>query len=79
MERVQGKKRRLHRLLCEGPAEPSDTSSGHSSAVKRHHNNKTVFQGNEHGVSERSQTHKMSSSEAAGENGLVKERKRKTG
>ena len=33
MERVQGKKE-IPRLVCEGPVEPSDTSSGHSSALK---------------------------------------------
>lgn len=34
VERGQGEKKEIPRLVCEGPAEPSDTSSGHRSALK---------------------------------------------
>lgn len=58
------KKRRLPRVVCEGPVEPSDTSSGHSPALKHTTTTTTLddtgSQDDGHGESEQSQGQRMS-------------------
>lgn len=54
--------------MCEGPTEPSDTSGGHSSALKHTTTTTTTkldLKGDGHGESKQSQGHGMRSSEAA--------------
>lgn len=69
--------------MCEGPTEPSDTSGGHSSALKHTTTTKTKLdlKGDRHGVSKQSQGHGMGSSEAAvfGKRMGLHEKERKTG